>query len=244
MGTFHFGATSDKNKTAFPDLETPKRQAEIEEILRDLARFRPDKIFVEAEPSEQAHWDGVLAATRAGTQKEPIRDEVFQIGVRLAARLPQSKLLCIDNGVNQLDYGKIEAFSKAHEKDPPASLNAAFFEQPYPIPRKKPAPKLAQTKLKEYYLHLNSAESRLRSSYDYTHYAIGYGKDNDYTGADFAATWYKRNLYMFTNMLRHADVKDKRYFLLVGAGHVTILRHFFESNPHFEVIDCAKVLRT
>ncbi len=49
LGTFHFGETGDKGKTAFNDLFSAKRQQEIQQLTNQLARLNPDKIFVENE---------------------------------------------------------------------------------------------------------------------------------------------------------------------------------------------------
>ena len=59
VSTFHFGETSDVNKTGFPDLLTEKRQKEIAEVVDSLAEFKPDKIFVENEPSRSDYSRGI-----------------------------------------------------------------------------------------------------------------------------------------------------------------------------------------
>lgn len=242
LGTFHFGETNDANKTAFPDLLTEKRQKEIADVVASLAKFKPDKIFVENELARQDYWNQILSDYKKGILKEQPRNEIFQIGVRLAAKLDQNQVYCIDNQTNQLDYGKIQKFEEEHKDDDSPELNSDFFNLAYPLKRQKPAPKLADVAVRDYLLFLNSSDNMLRSSYDYTHYAIGYGKGDDYTGTDFTAAWYKRNLYIFTNILRKTSKQDKAYLLLIGAAHAYSLKHFFESNPHFEVISVNDVL--
>lgn len=242
LGTFHFGETSDPNKTDFPDLLTEKRQKEIAEVVASLAKFKPDKIFVENEPAQNDYWNQILSDYKKGILKEQPRNEIFQIGVRLAAKLDQNQVYCIDDQTNQLDYGKIQKFEEEHKDDKSPELNSDFFNLAYPLKRPKPAPKLADISLRDYLLFLNSPDQMLRSSYDYTHYAIGDGKGDDYTGTDLTAAWYKRNLYIFTNILRKTNKKDNAYLLLIGAGHAYSLKHFFESNPHFEVISVNDVL--
>lgn len=242
VGTFHFGETNDANKTNFPDLLTEKRQKEIAEVVDSLADFKPDKIFVENEPPRCDYWNPILSDYKKGTLKEASRNEIFQIGVRLAGKLAENQLYCIDDQTNQLNYGKIQEFEAKHKDDKSPELNSEFFNLGYPLKRQNPAPKLADVSLRDYLLFLNSPDQMLRSSYDYTHYAIGDGIGDDYTGTDLTATWYKRNLYIFTNILRKTDKRDKAYVLLIGAGHAYILKHLFESNPHFEVVSVSDVL--
>lgn len=242
LGTIHFDETNDVNKTGFSDLLTDKRQKEVAEVVELLAKFKPDKVFVESQPTRQDYWNQVLGDYKKGVLKEKLRNEIFQIGVRVASKLNQNQVYCIDNQTNQLDYGKIQAFEEAHKNDKSPELNTDFFNLGYPLKRQNPAPKLADVSLREYLLFLNSPDQMLRTSYDYTHYAIGDGIGDDYTGTDFAATWYKRNLYIFTNILRKASKQDNAYLLLIGAGHAYSLKHFFESNPHFEVVSVNDVL--
>ena len=242
LGTIHFGETNDVNKTAFSDLMTDKRQREIAEIVDLLAKIKPDKIFVENESSRQGYWNQLLNDYKKGSLKEQPRNEIFQIGVRLAGKLNQNQVYCIDNQTNQLDYDSVQKFEAQHKDDTSPELNSTFFNLEYPLKRRTPAPKLAEVTLRDYLLFLNSPDQMLRSSYDYTHYAIGDGIGDDYSGTDLTATWYKRNLYIFTNILRKTNKQDKTYLLLIGAGHAYILKHLFESNPHFEVISVDDVL--
>lgn len=242
LGTFHFGETADAGKTDFPDLSTQKRQKEIADVVASLAKFKPDKIFVENEPTQNNYWNKILSDYKKGVLKEEPRNEIFQIGVRLAAKLDQNQVYCIDDQTNQLDYSKIQKFEEEHKDDKSPELNSDFFNLAYPLKRQKPAPKLAEVSLRDYLLFLNSPDQMLRSSYDYTHYAIGDGISDDYTGTDLTAIWYKRNLYIFTNILRKANKKDDAYLLIIGSGHAYSLKHFFESNPHFEVVNVNSVL--
>lgn len=242
LGTFHFGETNDANKTAFPDLMTDKRQKEIAGIVESLVKFEPNKIFVENEATQQKLWKQILSDYKKGVLKEQPRNEIFQIGVRLADKLRENQIYCIDDQTNQLDYSKIQEFEEKHKDDKSPELNSEFFNLAYPFKRENPAPKLADVSLRDYLLFLNSPDQMLRSSYDYTHYAIGDGIGGDYTGTNLTATWYKRNLYIFTNILRKTSKQDKAYLLLIGAGHAYILKHLFESNPHFEVVSVNDVL--
>ena len=80
--------------------------------------------------------------------------------------------------------------------------------------------------------------------YDYLHYALSSGKDNEYVGEKFTSVWYDRNLKIFTNILRQIDIKkDKTIVILFGAGHTAVLRQFFENHPLFEIVELDKVLK-
>ncbi len=99
MGTFHFGATGDKNRTSFDDEFSPKRQSEIDDVVGRLAKYNPDKIFVEQEPDEQAKWDKVYADYKNGVEPtgNNLKNEIFQIGVKPAKKTNNSRgVTCVD----------------------------------------------------------------------------------------------------------------------------------------------------
>jgi hypothetical protein len=54
LGTFHFGATTDRNSTKFEDVFSEKRQNELENVAKQLSRNGIEKIFIEDTPDNQA----------------------------------------------------------------------------------------------------------------------------------------------------------------------------------------------
>ena len=53
LGTFHFGATTDRNSTKFEDVFSEKRQIEFDIVAKQLSKNRIDKIFIEDTPDNQ-----------------------------------------------------------------------------------------------------------------------------------------------------------------------------------------------
>src|SRR5688572_29052143 len=87
LGTYHFANPgADAIKQNVDDVLAPHRQREIEDVVQRLARWAPDQIAVEwpfsFADSTQARYQRFRAGTLA-----PSRNEVVQIGFRLAARL-------------------------------------------------------------------------------------------------------------------------------------------------------------
>jgi len=72
MGTFHYGATGDRNSTTFKDLFTEKRQKEIEFMTSKLNAFGVKKIFVETDFREQKKSDSLYAAFKNKKLKDSI----------------------------------------------------------------------------------------------------------------------------------------------------------------------------
>ncbi len=89
LGTFHFGENEDYVDANFTDLLNPLRQKEIDVLNDKLAKFNPNKIFVENTPDVQAYWNKVYFDWQKGIlpNKETEISEVFQIGIKLAAKI-------------------------------------------------------------------------------------------------------------------------------------------------------------
>jgi Family of unknown function (DUF5694) len=240
LGTFHFGETPDRNKTAFPDLFSPKRQAELDTIANKLQKTGVNKFFLEGSVKGQKKIDDwyALYSQKKMTDTVILRNEILQVAFRTAV-LNNAKLVAADSP-QELPYDKMNAYEKKHEKD---TVNFyPFFDVEYPFKTKQKG--LSQSTMSEYYIYLNSLYKRQALMYDYLHYALGYGIGTEYVGEEFALSWYDRNLKIFTNILRNVDVKnDKVAVVLFGASHTAVLRQFFEYHPYFEVVEVEDVLR-
>ena len=244
IGTFHFGATADKGKIAFDDLFSPIRQAQLQTFTNQLAHLKPDKIFVENEPSQQVYWDSTFQLyTRGQLDTNAIRNEIFQVGIRLANKVGLSQVICVDHQ-QELPYDKLQAFEKRVEKDSILQKKMAAYKLlNYPYPYPKHLQKLSSTTLSTYYLYLNSPQYDAANRADYFVYAPAAGYDTDYTGVEFITSWYDRNAKIFTNILRNADPKDKVYVVLFGQAHLLPLRHYFQNHPCFEVVELSSIIK-
>src|SRR5262249_41536784 len=69
------------------------------------------------------------------------------------------------------------------------------------------------------------------------------GKGTDYTGADIVAGWYERNLKIAMNVVRTADSPADRILVIIGAGHLKLLRQFLKESPDVEVVDAYGYLK-
>ena len=234
LGTFHFGSTGDKNSTAFPDLFTPKRQAEIDRITRGLAALKPNKVFVENVPENQAYWDSITTAYRAGRADTGIlRNEIFQLGIRTALRAGLPGVICVDHQ-QALPYDKIEAFANRTGTDTALSRRMDAYRLlalNYPYPKDTFSRK--HHTLSEYLVHLQTPENDAANRADYFVYAPNYGYGSDYTGVELITSWYDRNAKIFTNILRKTEPEDHLIIVIYGASHMLPLRHYFSMHPYF-----------
>lgn len=49
--------------------------------------------------------------------------------------------------------------------------------------------------------------------------------------------WYNRNLRIFANLLRIIEREDERILLVIGSGHLGILRHAVETSPEYQLVE-------
>jgi hypothetical protein len=241
LGTFHYGATSDRNSTAFTDLYSPQRQKQLDSIAGALNKAGVNKYFLETHFTRQRQQDSLYSLYLAGkltdTTKD-LRDERVQIAFRAAAK--SNAALVAADFRQELPYDKISEYEEAHKSD---TANVyPFFDVPYPFTARQP--KLRNSSLLQYYIQLNNLYNRQAHLYDYLHYAPGYGADSNYVGESFALSWYDRNLKIFTNILRHIDPKkDKVIVVLFGSSHTAVLRQFFEAHPYFEIVELNQIFK-
>jgi len=258
LGTFHYGATSDPNKPDF-DALAPKRQTEINQVVELLAKYNPDKIFVEHEPSRQAKWDKIYEDFKKGIEPtgNDLINEIFQLGIKTAKKNNKSSgVICVDyqvptdfetalkNAKDDVERGYIRQVQAIKDAPEPKNTNENFLFAPFPASKDFKILKLADTNLRDYYLWQNSPEAIIRNHYINDHYlALAIGENENYVGAEYESVWYNRNLKILTNILRTASSEDNRYLLIIGAGHVKTLQDFFSGNPYFEVTSVESILK-
>jgi hypothetical protein len=243
LGTFHFeDAGQDAFKPAPLDMLSPQRQREIGEVVDCLAKFAPTRIGVEMRRSKQAELTKRYDAYRAG-EFRLTPDELDQLGLRLAKRLDHERIDAIDAPARWFEpFIDPTEYAVAH--DQAESLMASekqwddFYEAYY---RYEDQQKGAHS-LRQHLLSVNE-EGALRTSAG--HYLVGTfksGVGDDYPGADAKTGWYNRNLRIFANITRMGAGPDDRILIIIGAGHVPILRHLVESSPEYELAEVGETL--
>ena len=239
LGTFHFGATTDRNSTKFEDVFSEKRQIEFDIVARQLSKNGIDKIFIEDTPDNQTKRNLQFEDYKNNkiTEEKVLKNEIVQVAFR-TAKLSNAKLVCADFE-QELPYDKIEAWEK---KNNDVKYPYSFFEIEFPFKEKRK--NLAESTMSEYFIGMNDKYYRQRMLFDYIHYGLSYGINKDYTGVEFATSYYNRNLKIFTNILRNIDLKtDNTVVVLFGASHTAIMHQFFENHPYFEIVELENVLK-
>jgi hypothetical protein len=245
LGVFHFDYPNlDVQKpVGVIDVLEPDRQREIEELVALLAEFRPTKIAVEFTADRQPRLDSLYAEYRTGRWALG-RNEVYQLGFRLAARLGLDGVVAVDTERHDffVDLARTQLEPRVGE------LFATDVEQRDRLSRERAREDSAAfacgETLREKLLRGHQPE-RLRR--DHMAYSVGFfkfdGEAGGYTGADFVSGWYNRNLRIFRNLQRITTSPGERILFIVGSGHLPILRFVTAHSPEYELVDATEYLR-
>ena len=219
LGTYHL---SDDRE----DVTAPKRQKEIEELVTLLKKFRPTKIAVEA------LFDNSKINERFGQYLESkyqlSRNEVDQIGFRLAKQLKHPKVYPID-WKNKFDLLPVITYANSNNQGAIIQKGIARITEFDQLIGKM----IKTTTLLEMYRFLNSDKMIKEVDHIMLTTLVHIGKGGDYIGTDMLADWYERNLKIFTNLTRIIESDDDRILVIIGSGHVNLLRQFTEESGQY-----------
>lgn len=243
LGTFHFNdGGNDSYKPKFSvNIRSEKRQQEVKELLLILAKFKPTMVTIENKPERQKYHDS-LYNEFLNKRYEPAANEIYQVCYRLAAMMGHKKLYTIDAPAREFENNiNVDSFAVVHHQQQYAdSLYSKMFFALYAKDDSMKSILPLRTSL----AYENNPE-RLRLGLG--HYLVGnfkVGADGYYPGADGATYWWNRNLRIFSNILRLAATsKEERIFVMIGAGHLQILRLLAMSCPEIEFIDAYDYLK-
>lgn len=243
LGTYHMDNPGlDTHNVDADDVLTSRRQSELEELVDRLAGWNADEVAVERpkdredavrdayrsyRDGEYAYDEEVDIRSTGPGREDPAtecRSEVVQVGFRLADRLAHETVHAVDS----------------HPDPPPGAEGFSWDapdpdEVPYPVPdfagvEQEEAERLRESTLTEYHRLTNEA-NRLQRNHDGMFAgAVPQGADEDYRGARMLGYWYERNLRMVQNLWDAVD-PGNRLLLVVGSGHVRVLRHLLDETP-------------
>lgn len=237
LGSIHFTpSTQDAYQNKTVDVQDKQRQLELKQMLAQLSQFKPNQICIEVPVKSQPKIDSQYHQYLKGEYKLST-DEIDQIAYPLAKRLNLPTLTCV-NYRGSFDLDAVTAYAKANGQTQiltalnqfAGSMAAGVVD----VQQKR--------SISELYRFINSENELTKNAAIYSGYAVRIGQGPNYPGTDLVAGWYSTNLHIYTNILRAVRSTDRAIMVLFGYGHITILKHLFESNPQFEVVEVADVL--
>ena len=231
LGTYHFANPGrDVIKQDIDDVLLPRRQAELEDLARRLAAWQPDRIGVEWPWSSFDSTQARYARYRAGTLA-PTRNEVVQLGFRLAARLEHPVVYPIDDdsyldlndSLRAVDRRRPE-FKRA--RDSIVAILQTRADSTNVWMRRTPIVEHLRNRNTDEALHGGNSLAMFGGY-------LAAGEGANYGGPQFLAKWYERNINMVHNLTRILTPAVRRILVIVGSGHVAPLRNILDEAPQF-----------
>ena len=255
LGSSHLANPGmDGINTKMDDVLAPKRQREIQQLVKQLKAFNPTKIALEVDFSQDAEINAKYQDYLKGAY-ELTRGEGDQIGYRLAKEMGHSKVYCVDyfrsSKDNPIFRGGIDsdlidkgAFAKEHNQEHlfgshSGSPGKVIVDEDGTVWNK---PEKYEPII-DMHIRFNQPAWSRASHRAYLHDArVGLG--DQYPGANWLAhIWYDRNLKIFVNITRITESADDRILVMVGAGHIFLVQQFLENSGDYIVESPLKYLK-
>lgn len=239
VGTFHFDYPNlDSHVTDAADqidVASAEKQAEVQELLDYIARFKPTKIVVERRPGSSVNdaYREYLAGNR-----ELKKGEIEQLGFRLGKRF----------GIDTLILGDAFPFQNSLYWNRDSAVYRPLIDSLWEV-----VDTGWDTTVENRYWDLYDYEDKLTAKsslldvfrYQNDPHRIhrGHGHYLEFESDErvdvLAMWWYSRNLRIARRIRQSTTSPDDRILVLFGAGHLGILRQQFESSPAYELVDFA-----
>ena len=217
LGTFHMANPGhDLHNMQADDVQSPKRQQEMAELIEVLKKFHPTKIAIEADTGskkvEQQYADYLAGKYTLS------RNEIDQVGYRLAKELGHQKVYPVDEDGDfpwprVVDYAK--ASGRSQQLDSLSAKGGAEV--------KAEGDFLQSHTLLQMFEYLNS-DSKVAEDVAWYYALVPYGEPGDYAGPDLLAQWYQRNIRIYHNIVALIDSPGDKILVVYGAGHLGWLR--------------------
>jgi len=224
LGVYHMANPGhDIFNTQADDVLTPKRQAEIEELMAALKKFNPTKIAVEAD----VYGDRIskrYADYQAG-KYELTRNEIDQIGLRLAKELGHKTVYAADTD-GDFPWQRVVNYAKASGRS--KELDGIMSEIGTMVNAQSAY--LASHTVLATLLYMN-ADAKVAQDVGFYFREAHLAEPGDWAGPDLVADWFRRNMRIYGNVALLADSPNDRVLVIFGAGHLGWLRHAVGSDP-------------
>lgn len=212
LGTFHMANRGlDVLNMQVDDMLAPKRQAEIDQFVAALEKFRPTKIAVEVEPTNKEFpqkYQDYLAG------KYSLKaDEVDQIGLRMAKRLGHKQVYAIDM-MGDFPFEAVQVFVQKHHQEQVLNDDIAKWQKELEV-----WSKILKEGTVGQALSAMNREGEVRDGQAVYMDFARFAGDGEYPGPDLLAAWYGRNARIFGNLRSVIDLPNDRVLVIFGSGH-------------------------
>lgn len=250
LGTFHFHLVKSQFGVDF-DINDKDKQRELNEIIDQVEKYKPTKIFVEWEFSKQNELNELydlylkdktfeLIKQKYGENETKYFDsEIQQLGFKLAKKLNHKKLYAFDYILEEPNDTLMIAIQKANQIDLMDEIQKDFGEYGQTL-----ITKFQQEKsIKKLLLFFNNDELEDKINSGYISLFNKAGGINDFSGAYFVSERFKRNLYMYSIIQKQIEKTDERILVIVGGQHSAGFKDFIRDDKNLEKVELETILK-
>lgn len=231
LGTYHFANPGlDLFNAQVDDVLSRQRQQEVAAVVDALAGFRPTVVAVEARADELP--GRALPGYRRLLDEggELRRNEIEQIGFRLARQLRLPQVVGVD-APGSFPFEAVRAYAaragRAAELQQALDVLAARTRDFEALTRQLSVGALLR--------HLNQPEA-IRLDHGWIMQTLSYGGGAEQPGAELVGRWMARNAAICARLLQVVRPGD-RVLLLIGAGHSPLLRQCVQDMPGWQRVE-------
>lgn len=241
LGSYHFGNGGEHLvNVEVADVMSDKKQLEIAEVIDKLSKFKPSKIAVEAKVTSSKELNNAYleyCSNNCEIKSSVIghRNEIVQLGFRLANRLNHPKIYPIDVPAF-LPFEPLDDYAKTNSTQLYEKIHQEIIKE-----AKQDEDLQKNNTVGEILRYLNN-ENRIEMEHSNFYLDLNQvGAGDKYYGADFLTAWYERNIKIFANLQAISEPGD-RILVIYGAGHCKILKDFVSSYKEMELVDVLEYL--
>jgi hypothetical protein len=235
LGAYHMGNPGlDVNKVEVGSVLTPIKQKEIADVANRLARFKPTKIAVEMVADQPGLTTSAFAKfTPATLAKE--KNEIDQIGFRLAAQLGHKQVYAVDEQSTTVDYFPFEKLTE-YAKASSQQIKVDAMLASSALQAKKMEAAIKTKTVREMLMSINTSDYGVNEMRDFYWPLNAIGDDKQQPGAELNAMWFMRNTKIMSKITQIAKPGD-RIVVMFGAGHGYWLRQMVSGTPGFRLVE-------
>jgi Family of unknown function (DUF5694) len=235
LGAYHMGNPGrDINNVEVGSVLTPVRQKEIADVANRLARFKPTKIAVEMVADQTDLTTSAFAKfTPATLTKE--KNEIDQIGFRLASQLGHKQVYAVDEQSATVDYFPFEKLTE-YAKTSNQQIKVDAMLASSAVQAKKMEAAIKTKTVREMLMSINTGDYGVNEMRDFYWPLNAIGDDKQQPGAELNAMWFMRNTKIMSKITQIAKPGD-RIIVMFGAGHGYWLRQMVSGTPGFRLVE-------
>lgn len=224
------------------DILGVQRQSELETLTDRLAAWEPDRIAVEHLASDQstleaaytAYSDDTIEIDNVDGWDVDRRDEIVQVGFRLADKLDHESVAGVD-----YKQGLMALMTDEEKKQVPTPPFTDPDTVGYPLPDFREKLEAEQQRLRngsllDHYKRMNTLDpGSFAQMQDEQLYATAFenSEPENYTLLKMMSSWFQRNLKIASNIWNVPNADDERVLVVYGASHIPGLLRILTDTP-------------